>query len=431
MGDITNIKILIVGAKWPPETFLERLIRGLVDRGIDITFATGKRSNTSSSSHPGIHWLFAPNWHGPFPWRFLMLAYLFLRGLVLDRPTVRRISGLGKPIPPFGERLRAWFKYLPFAGYRWDIVYFPWNSAAIEYAQFFRGICPFVVSCRGSQVNIAPFDPNRPGIVEGLRQTFQTAAAVHCVSEAIKSEAMKYGLAPEKARVIRPAVDPDFFQPVARSHSNNDFTIISVGNLVWPKGYEYALQAIRMLVDQKIFVSYHIIGDGPERQRVLYTIDDLSLHDQVHLHGSLSPAEVRSQLQQADVFLLASLSEGISNAALEAMACGLPVVTTDCGGMPEAVTDGVEGFVVQVRDSSAMAMALARLASNTSLRQSLGGAARQRVCQHFTLDHQIRGFVSLFQSLGKRSEPKHALLANESPLQWPRSSLRSAHLEDR
>ena len=155
--------------------------------------------------------------------------------------------------------------------------------------------------------------------------------------------------------------------------------------------------AVRLLLDQGIPAQFHIIGAGPDYSRLLYTIGDLHLEGNVHLHGRLAPLEVRNRLQEADVFLLSSLSEGISNAVLEAMACGLPVVTTDCGGMTEAVTDGVEGLVVPVRDPEAMAAALARLASEAKLSHHLGQAARQRILQEFTLDRQIEKFIELYQ----------------------------------
>ena len=106
--------------------------------------------------------------------------------------------------------------------------------------------------------------------------------------------------------------------------------------------------------------------------------------------------QVRDTLQQSDVFMLASVSEGICNAVLEAMACGLPVVTTDCGGMREAVSDCVEGFVVPIRDSQAMALALQNLAEDSSLQKRMGHAGRQRILQEFTLERQVQQFVALY-----------------------------------
>src|SRR5690606_25203248 len=110
-------------------------------------------------------------------------------------------------------------------------------------------------------------------------------------------------------------------------------------------------------------------------------------------------AEVVARLQQADVFLLPSLSEGISNAVLEGMACGLPVVTTRVGGMAEAVTDGAEGFLVPARDEMALADALLALWHWPRLRERMGAAGRERVAREFRLSDQADAFVKLFRSV--------------------------------
>ena len=330
------------------------------------------------------------------------LISLLVRGLIRDSATVWKILHLAGE--SFTDRLRLWYKLLPFVGQSWDVAYFPWNSAAIDYLPLFDLGLPVVLSCRGSQINVTPHVPHRQVMLKELNITFQKAAAVHCVSEDIKAEASRYGLDPGKARVIHPAVDPDFFYPGERAKlANESFNIITTGALIWRKGYEYALLAIRLLLDQGIPAHFHIIGDGQDYSRLLYTIGDLNLEGKVHLHGRLAPLEVRHRLQEADAFLLSSLSEGISNAVLEAMACGLPVVTSECGGMREAVRDGVEGLVVPVRDPEAMAAALARLAADPELARRLGQSGRQRILQDFTLKRQVEKFIALFRDVVKNA----------------------------
>jgi colanic acid/amylovoran biosynthesis glycosyltransferase len=239
-----------------------------------------------------------------------------------------------------------------------------------------------------------------------MRRTFELAAAVHCVSEATLKDACQLGLDPVKARVIRPAVDPVVFCPgPCRENADDVFRVVTTGTLIWRKGHEWALQAIRLLKDRGVNIQFDIIGDGPDRQRVLYTIHDLELQDCVRLRGRLPPQEVLSRLQQADAFLLSSLSEGISNAVLEAMACGIPVVTTDCGGMREAVSDGVEGFVVPVRAAEAMAEKLGVLARNSLLRNRLGQSGRVRIEREFSLKRQVAQWLELFQwAIRQRSD---------------------------
>jgi glycosyltransferase involved in cell wall biosynthesis len=243
---------------------------------------------------------------------------------------------------------------------------------------------------------------------------FQKATAVHCVCEAILRKAARYGLDPRKARVIRTAVDTEFFAPAAKVRSDA-FRIVAVGELNWIKGYGDALEAIARLVSQGVPVSYDVIGGEPareshkpsDRSRLLYLIHELGLRDRVRLRGELSQDEVRQCLQQSDVLLQASLSEGLPNAVLEAMACALPVVVTDCGGLREAVTDGIEGFVCPRRSPEALADALCKLWHHPEHARRIGEAGRARVLAEFTLPQQIESFVRFYESLSPAQPREH------------------------
>ena len=234
--------------------------------------------------------------------------------------------------------------------------------------------------------------------MQALQRTLQAAAAVHCVSADIQQSVIGLGVNPDRCRIIRPAVDPDFFTPLVHPPKNPRLTLVSTGSLIWRKSYENMLAAFKHVVDVGIDAELHIIGDGPERQHILFTIHDLCIQERVFLHGRLAPTCVRDQLQKADCFVLSSLSEGIANAALEAMSCSLPVVTTDCGGIREAVSDGIEGFIVPLRDPHAMAQALHKLADDPTLRSRMGAAGRSRVIADFKLEDQISAFLDLLQT---------------------------------
>jgi colanic acid/amylovoran biosynthesis glycosyltransferase len=394
MADRKCLSLVVVGSAWPPETFIARLLRGLLDCGVRITVATHRKPDHTWFLQPGFSWLRTPSSEGNVLGRILRIAWMFFLAAIRSPKDLRRLASVINSRAKDSITLRMWHRVLPFAGRRWDVIYFPWNSAAIGYLPLFELGVPVVLSCRGSQVNVAPYDPRRVKIHEKLLTTFKKAAAVHCVSEDIFREAVSLGLDPDKAHVIRPAVDADFFYPASKRKTEEGvFRVVTTGALIWRKGYEYALLAIRKLVDAGVPVSFEIIGDGPERQRVLYTIHDLELENQVSLLGKISPQQVCEILQSANVFLLSSLSEGISNAVLEAMSCGIPVVTTDCGGMREAVTDGVEGFVVPMRDSERMAEALRKLWEQSDLRYQMGNAAREQILRSFTLEQQIKQFA--------------------------------------
>lgn len=387
------LSVLVVGFSWPPETFLARLFTGLAGAGFRLTLATHRRPEPGWRAQPNIDWLVTPQRGGRGLPR---LASEALRAGVSARGDLTRLA---RGLPDERQaRLRTWQQLLPFAGRRWDVVYFPWNSGAIHYLPLFELGMPVVVSCRGAQINIAPHNPQRAAHRDGLGATLQRATAVHCVSDAIAREAYPFGLDPARVWVIRPAVDPAVFHPpTVPGPGNGRFRLVTTGALIWRKGYETALLAVRQLVDAGVPVQFDIIGDGPERQRVAYTVDDLDLRDHVVLHGRLTPRQVVARLQQSDVFLLTSHSEGISNAVLEAMACALPVVTTDCGGMREAVSQGVEGMLVPVADPHATAAALVQLARDAGLRRRMGQAGRRRILREFTLEEQIAQFGQLLR----------------------------------
>jgi len=297
------------------------------------------------------------------------------------------------------DRARQWYRLLPLVGRDVDVAYFPWNLAVNGYEPLLETGLPFVVSCRGGQINVYPHVPGRERVPAQLERTFRRATAVHCVSRDILDEAQRYGLDPAKARVIPPAVDTDTFVPAAVPRpAGRCLEIVTTGSLNWRKGLEYMLVAFAKAVREGLDARLTIVGSGPERQRVLYTRDDLGLGARVNLVGALEPAKVVETLQASDMFVLASLSEGIANAVLEAMACGLPVVTTDCGGMAEAVTDGVEGFVVPVRDPDTMAARFVQLGRDPELRARMGQLGRARVQRDFELRDQARAMADLFRA---------------------------------
>ena len=392
------LRLLVVGATWPPQTFLGRLLRGLAASGMEVSLAFSRDPDQDWFFRSGLRAFRTRSWEGPRLLRLLWLGWLGLRAFVESPRDVRRYLRRSRAESGLRARLALLNRLLPFAGASFDVLYFPWNSAAIDYFPLFENGMPVLVSCRGSQVNVAPHHPGR-GIREGLPATFERSAAVHCISGAIEREARLFGLDTAKARVIHPGIDPSFFAPLPERRASPALRIITVGSLVWVKGTTYALQAFRLLLDRGIAARLTLVGDGPEKQRILYTIEDLGLRDHVELAGRLTPVEVRDRLQESDVFVLPSLSEGFCNAAVEAMGCGVPVVMTNCGGVREGVTDGIEGFIVPVRDPEAMAAAVERLARDPSLRARMGEAGRARVLRQFTLEKHVRDFVSLLEEV--------------------------------
>jgi glycosyltransferase involved in cell wall biosynthesis len=397
-----KLSILIIGLNNPPETFLARLTNRLIKADFAVTIAGSKRPQKWLGSSR-YRWLWVPKWNVSILQRiinvFCLLRYLPKWNYI----HLRKIKPILENLQGNKEKLRYVYQLFPYAAQEWDFVYFPWVLGARDYIDWFSAFdTPVIVSLRGSMVNISPHIPGIGSqVVQSLEKIFSKASVVHCVSQAIFEEALQFGLDPNKACIIRPSVDPDFFSPSAQKHRSPKFKIVTVGSLIWKKGYEYALQTIRQLIDRGVDTEFHIVGDGPDMQRILFTIHDLCLTDQVVMHGLLPEEKVHDLLVCSDAFLLSSVTEGISNAVLEAMSCELPVVTTECGGMGEAITSGVEGYLVPVRNPDAAVAALMKIARSKELATRLGKNARKRIIEEFSLDKQIDDWIKMINA-GKK-----------------------------
>lgn len=404
MAERKPLDLLIVGYGNGDITFINQLIRGLTQKGIHVTIASSSKESLNHIGPGMAKWLWAPSWNVNQLRRMAALVWLMMSHFQLHRPTW--FSNLIAREKGWRSRLEVVYRYLPFTQKKWDVIYFPWNSAAIDYAGLFDAGMPVVISCRGSQINIRPYLKGQETYSSRLRETLRQADSVHCVSQDILQQARHYGQDEDKAVIIHPAVDTDLFKPVEKNNSTEMLRLVTTGSLIWQKGYEYLITALSILRGAEVDAELHIIGEGYERSRIFFSAQDLEVQEKVFLHGKLTPEQVRDQLQRANIFVFASLSEGLPNAVLEAMSCGLPVVTSDCGGVREAITDGVEGFVVPVREPVLMAETLHELAQDLALRKRMGAAGRERMLKGFRLEDQVDHFITLFNSLVSEDEQR-------------------------
>ncbi|HLO16664.1 MAG TPA: glycosyltransferase family 4 protein [Anaerolineales bacterium] len=394
-----KLNILVMGTGGSQkDTFINRRLKALASIGMEvITPVSG-----NLEMDPGISNRVKTLWMDKHRSLFSYLRDWVLFGIQHPYRSLRLLRALLAQSQSIVEFLVLSTNALQLARLDPDIVHFEWNSAAVDHKWMFDYFdCPTVISCRGRQVNIWPHMPGKEKFIQDLKDTFKKTSAVHCVSRSVLQECLGLGLAPRKGNVIYTAVDTGFYTPNPNRTTKQDkaIHITMVGALIWRKGFEYAIMALKSLLDQGLDVYLDIVGDGPELDRIEYTAKDLNIFERVNLIGRLDPDQVRDALWQADIFLLTSLSEGIANVVVEAMSCGLPIVSTDCGGMREAITEGVEGFLVPVRDGAATAAALMRLIKDPQLRVAMGAAGRQRALRSFTLETQAEKFCDLYQRL--------------------------------
>jgi len=179
--------------------------------------------------------------------------------------------------------------------------------------------------------------------------------------------------------------------------------LLSVGRLVEKKGFSFLIEACRLLKDRGYQFQCRIVGGaGPYAQQVASLIRELGLEDTVSLRPAVTQEELRRVYQQATLFTLpCQIAEnndrdGIPNVLVEAMAVGLPVVSTDISGIPELIEHGVSGLLTPQKDARALAEAIAELLDAPALRQKLGIAAREKVCRLFDAESNILALHRIF-----------------------------------
>jgi glycosyltransferase involved in cell wall biosynthesis len=172
-----------------------------------------------------------------------------------------------------------------------------------------------------------------------------------------------------------------------------DFVAIQVARLVPIKDHRTALKAVAAIPQARLV----LVGEGPEEAAIRETVAQLGLQERVRMLGLRN--DVPRLLRAADAFLLSSINEGIPLTVIEAMAAGLPVVSTAAGGVAEVVLDGATGLLAPVSASGMLGEHLMRLARDDGERQRLGQAGRERAFARFSEDRMLEEYERFYREM--------------------------------
>lgn len=210
----------------------------------------------------------------------------------------------------------------------------------------------------------------------------------------------------DKVRTVYHGVDTKRFSPGASRAAHDPHVIVSVGRLVPKKGHTHVVEAAKLLRERHVKFRLDIYGQGDLRPTLQEQIDEAGLAAAVRLHGARTQDELIDVYRRADAFVLAPVvapngdRDGIPNVLLEAMATGLPAVSTAISGIPEVITDGVNGLLVPSGDPAALADALACLITDPMVRQRLGKQASQSIRERFDAEENAEHMASLLRLQG-------------------------------
>ena len=307
------------------------------------------------------------------------------------------------------EGIKAWrgirAKLLPILKVCWEVRMVRAVSADVVHAHYatsygllgsMSGCRPFIVSAWGS--DIMEF-PKKSCLHRALvRGNLRRADLVCCTSKALAREAEKYGA--RKVRVIPFGIDCSLFKPGKIAAGGRIFTVGIVKRLDRVGGADLLIEAFN------IFRSRYrgrsrllVVGDGEERITLERQVEDLGIRSDVEFMGHVPHQKVAEELQKMSVAVFPSRREGFGVAALEAQACGVPVIVTNTGGLPEVVRDGESGFVVPEGDVVAIADRVLQYAFDRTMLLQMGAKARDFVSSEFSWSRCVDMMDSEYQRL--------------------------------
>ncbi|HEY9654884.1 MAG TPA: glycosyltransferase [Crinalium sp.] len=406
------------------EPFILNQIAGLMDRGHDVDIYAEFQGDRSKV-HPIVEryqLLDRTEYLNPVPENLLQRVTI---GLQLLLQNGRRDSAL------FLNALNL-FKHRSLAASLWLLHTAPALMQKPPYdvvhAQFgtqgFRGLLlrhlcapwtKLVVTFRGHDIS-SYVDQQGTAV---YKQLFEAGDFFLANCEFFRQRVIQLGCNPQKIVVHGSGIDCSQFAFMPRSlHPGEPVRIATTGRLVEKKGIEYSLRAIAQLAQTHPNLEYHIIGEGPLRAELEQLIQTLGIAPLVTLHGQQPQRELINILDRCHLFMAPSVTaadgnqDAPVNVLKEAMAMGLPVVSTRHGGIPELVEDGISGFLVPERDAEALAEKLRLLIEQPDRWVAMGQAGRAYVEAHYDMNKLNDELVKLYKRLLETELPQSVLTAS-------------------
>lgn len=237
-----------------------------------------------------------------------------------------------------------------------------------------------------------------------LRKLFQDGEIFLVQSNNMKEDIVRLGCPEEKVMVFYGGVDPGKFK-LRKGKEKEKIKIMMCGRFVEKKGFEYGIRAFAKITKEHKNTLMYIVGDGELKEKLKELTSSLNIASKVKFLGVLSHKEVQKQMEESDIFLAPSITakngdkEGIPTVIKEAMATGLPVVSTYHAGIPELVKDGETGFLVAEKDVEALTEKIHYLITHPEDAILMGRKGRKVVEEKFNLSIQIKKLEDLYDRL--------------------------------
>ncbi len=380
------LKILVVVTYFPEYTSTAplNLITGLIDRGCDV-YIYALYKGRVDWAHPDIekyHLMEKVYYHNPEPKKNMTIM----------------------PASPQIKKITQNLKNLPDNLNSFDIIFCQYGYRGLDFLTVKKRLPRRVklVTCfRGA--DLSRYVKDNEHIYDEL---FREGDLFLPVCDFFKQRLVTLGCNSRKIKTHHSAIDCNFFAYQPHPYQMGEpITLVTVARLDEKKGIEYAIQAVALLLTKYPNILYKIVGFGSMQQEFQNLIDRLKVRGNVILIGRASQEEVVHHLATSHIFILPSITsanndqEGIPNALKEAMAIGLPVISTWEAGIPELITDGVEGFLVDQKDVYSLAERIDYLIKHKDIWQTMGKKGREKVEKEYEKQNLNDRLVALLENL--------------------------------
>lgn len=376
----------------PHGIFVHRLMREIIKKGHEVHVIAPYTGGETEFILEGVH---VDKFHYFYPRRF------------------EKLSGRAGMIDNVKEGFLVKIQVLTFLFFnvvyalrklrKMDVVHVQWpipNGLGAIFLKKLYGI-PYINTVHGEEIHLS----KRYHMLFAFRWLVNNSSKTITNSTATKKFCLEAGLDSEKIDVIPFGVDTDFFRPLDVYKDTSTFQILSVGYLIERKGFEYLIRAMQDVLKEHEDVRLKIVGSGPLESKLKKLIYELDLGDEVEIVKNVSDEELLMIYNSADLFVLPSITdsegntEGLGLVLLEAMACGLPVIGSDVGGIPDIIEEGKTGLLVSEKDVIGLSKSIIYVIEHVYLRKKLSQNVFFNVGEKFSWKHIAKSYNRIYNKI--------------------------------
>lgn len=288
-----------------------------------------------------------------------------------------------------------------------DLIHAFWSIPAGFVSALCCGKTPLITSLMGSDIEVfsrgATARIRRAIATPIIKYSYHKSTKLIAISQDLKREAIEFGATEDNIHVISEGIDMRKFRPMDKDALKrrlglpDGFLLLYVGPVFRLKRIDRLIKvSARLSTDFDLHVL--IVGDGPERTSLEILAREMGLQDRVVFIGQVSHDEVPQFTAASDVFVLCSETEGLPKCVREAMSCGVPIVASNVGGLPELVSNGETGYLAD--DDIELEKNLRQIMSSPELRERMGAQALEFARKNFAIEKAVREHEDLYSSLG-------------------------------